>query len=58
MTIAEYQNRKTPEYTDTMYLDKYSPQAILAAAHQKMFERYTGTEPEETVNFVCEVNVN
>ena len=57
MTITEYQNRKVPEYTDTMFLDNYTPQIILAAAHAKMIERYTGDASEETVKFVCEVNL-
>lgn len=57
MTISEYQNRKMPEYSDTIFLDNYTPQTILAAAHKKMIERYTENDPAETVGFVCEVNV-
>ena len=44
MTAIEYQNRNIPEYSDTMYLDGWSPQIILAAAHKKMIELY---QPEE-----------
>lgn len=57
MTISEYQNRKVPEYTDTMFMDNYTPQTILAAAHSKMIDRYTEDASEETVKVFYEGNV-
>lgn len=36
MTVAEYYDRQIPEYHPAMYLDGYTPQQILYAAHQKM----------------------
>ena len=43
MTMIDYYNRKVPEYYPTMYQDGFSPEQILAAAHQKML---TDREPQ------------
>lgn len=33
MTLQDYVNRGIPEYYDTMYLDGFTPEQILQAAH-------------------------
>lgn len=40
MTFAESLDRKIPEYYDFMYLDGYSPEAILHAMSKKMWREY------------------
>ena len=49
MTMIDYLTRKTPEYSDTMFLDGYSPSQILAAAHKSMLREFVGESQEETV---------
>ena len=36
MTLYEYYDRKIPDYYPTMYLDGYSPEQIMYAAHRKI----------------------
>ena len=40
MSLMDYYNRQIPEYYDTMYMDGYSPEQILHAAHQTMVREY------------------
>ena len=40
MTLAEYYDRKIPDYYLGMYLDGYTPQQILHAKHRKMKKAY------------------
>ena len=40
MTLFEYYDSKIPDYYDTMYLDGYTPEQILHAAHRKMVREY------------------
>lgn len=55
MTLAEYNNRKVPEYYDTMYLDGFTPSEILQAAHQKMFDEINERNDVPTVIIVSEI---
>ncbi len=55
MTVIEYYNRKIPEYSDTMYLDGFSAQQILTAAHRTML---SNLKPEgEEISIESEVIV-
>ena len=36
MSLAEYYDRQIPDYYDTMYMDGFTPDQILHAAHRKM----------------------
>ena len=36
MTLFDYYDRQIPDYYDTMYLDGFTPNQILHAAHRKM----------------------
>ena len=49
MRMIEFLTRQTPEYSDTLYLDGYSPSQILAAAHKSMLQDLVGESQEETV---------
>ncbi len=40
MSLMDYYNRQIPEYYDTMYMDGYTPEQILHAAHKKMMREY------------------
>lgn len=40
MTMSEYYDRRIPDYYDTMYLDGYTPEQILHAAHRKIIRSY------------------
>ena len=40
MTLSEYYDRQIPDYYDTMYLDGFTPDQILHAAHRKMIREY------------------
>ena len=40
MTLLENFHKDVPEYYDYMYLDGYSPEQILHAAHQTMIRQY------------------
>ena len=44
MTLFEYYDRQIPDYYDTMYLDGYTPEQILHAAHRKMYREYQERE--------------
>ena len=39
MTLLENFHKDVPEYYDYMYLDGYSPEQILHAAHKKMMRQ-------------------
>lgn len=57
MTIEEYYNRKIPEYYPTMYLDGYSPQEILIAAHKSMLNEYQDSQQVDEIKITSEVKV-
>lgn len=57
MTIGEYYNRKIPEYYPTMYLDGYTPQEILIAAHKSMLKEYQDSQQVDEVKITSEVKV-
>ena len=40
MSLMKHYFRDVPEYYDTMYMDGYSPEQILHAAHQTMIRQY------------------
>ena len=40
MTLSEYYDRQNHDYYDTMYLDGFTPDQILHAAHRKMIREY------------------
>ena len=40
MTLFDYYDRQIPDYYDTMYLDGFTPNQILHAAHRKMIREY------------------
>ena len=54
MTMMDYYNRKVPDYYPTMYKDGYSPEQILAAAHQKML---ADREPQEETEITIRTEV-
>ena len=47
MTMIEFITNKIPEYSDTMYLEGYSPSQILAAAHKAMLQDGFGADSQE-----------
>lgn len=49
MTVAEYYDRQIPEYYPTMYMDGYTPQQILYAAHRKMYQDHLERQEEAEV---------
>ena len=46
MTLFEYNDRKVPDYYPTMYLDGYSPEQIIHAAHRKIRQEYEARKAE------------
>ena len=40
MTLLENFHKDVPEYYDTMYMDGYTPEQIMYAAHKKMQRMY------------------
>ena len=46
MTLFEYYDRKIPDYYPTMYLDGYSPEQIMYAAHRKLRKEYEARETQ------------
>ena len=40
MSLMNHYFRDVPDYYDTMYMDGYSPEQILHAAHQTMIRQY------------------
>ena len=54
MTLLENFHKDVPEYYDYMYLDGYSPEQILHAAHKKMQRMYE--EREAAKRAEAEVN--
>lgn len=40
MSLADQYFRNIPEYYDTMYMDGYTPEQIMHAAHKKMQRMY------------------
>ena len=46
MGIFEYLDRQIPDYYPTMYLDGYSPEQIMYAAHRKIRQEYEARKAE------------
>ena len=44
MSLIDQYFRNVPEYYDTMYLDGYTPEQIMHAAHKKMQRMYEERE--------------
>ena len=44
MSLADQYFRNIPEYYDTMYMDGYTPEQIMHAAHKKMQRMYEERE--------------
>lgn len=57
MTLADYLTRKIPEYYDGMYLDGFTPQEILTAAHKKMIQDFTATDPFQNIKIKSEIKI-
>lgn len=55
MTLAEYNNRKVPEYYDTMYLDGFTPSDIYNSAHRKMIDEINERNDVPSVVIVSEI---
>lgn len=49
MTVAEYYDRQIPEQHPAMYLNGYTPQQILYAAHRKMYQDHLERQEEAEV---------
>ena len=54
MTLSDLHNR-IPAYYPTMYLDGYSPQQILNAAHKQMYNDYIARKEASTNQAESEV---
>ena len=61
MTLLENFHKDVPEYYDYMYLDGYSPEQILHAAHKKMMrqveEREAAQRAEAEANEIPNVKI-
>ena len=61
MTLLENFHKDVPEYYDYMYLDGYSPEQILHAAHKKMLrqveEREAAQRAEAEANEIPNVKI-
>ena len=61
MSLMDYYNRQIPEYYDTMYMDGYTPEQILHAAHKKMMrqveEREAAKRAEAEANEIPNVKI-
>ena len=44
MSLIDQYFRNVPEYYDTMYMDGYTPEQIMRAAHKKMQRMYEERE--------------
>lgn len=55
MIIYDYFNDQLPDYYDTMYMDGYTPEQILQAAHNTMLKRYR--ERMEAANEVNKIKI-
>ena len=62
MTLLENFHKDVPEYYDYMYLDGYSPEQILHAAHKKMMrqveEREAAQRAEAEANEIPNVKIS
>ena len=57
MTLADYLNRRIPEYYDGMYKDGFTPQEIIIAAHKKMIQEYTAADPFQNIKIKSEIKI-
>ena len=49
MSLMNHYFRDVPEYYDTMYMDGYTPEQIMHAAHKKMQRMYEEREAAKRV---------
>ena len=61
MSLIDQYFRDVPEYYDTMYMDGYTPEQILHAAHKKMMrqveEREAAQRAEAEANEIPNVKI-
>ena len=61
MSLMNHYFRDVPDYYDTMYMDGYSPEQILHAAHKKMMrqveEREAAQRAEAEANEIPNVKI-
>ena len=61
MSLIDQYFSKVPEYYDTMYMDGYTPEQIMYAAHKKMQrmyeERETAKRAEAEANEIPNVKI-
>lgn len=55
MTLFDYFDSQIPDYYDTMYMDGYSPERILYAAHKSLMKRIEAQR--EAANKVDEIKI-
>ena len=57
MTLADYLNRRIPEYYDGMHRDGFTPQEIITAAHKKMIQDFTAADPFQNIKIKSEIKI-
>lgn len=61
MSLLEYTNRNTPDYSPFMYLDGHKPEVILASLRNEMTQKREQNTTEDndipTTKIVCEVKI-
>ena len=55
--IADYVERKIPEYYPTMYLDGFEPYEILIAHNKKMREEFLNNDQINDININSNIKV-
>ena len=51
MTLQENNFKNIPDYYRSMYLDGYTPEAILYARRKSMYERFRADTADDDFNF-------
>ena len=58
MSLYDEAMKHVPEYYPSMYMDGYSPEEILYAKRRQILENIDDPEdPDDTINFICEVKI-
>ncbi len=57
MSVIENYNKRIPEYYDTMYLDGYTPNEIMMAAHKQFLRLREERNQIDTIKIISEVKV-
>ena len=55
--MVDYNNRKVPDYYPTMYLDGFTPEQIMYAAHKSMMKKIRPQIDDYEIHFTSEVKV-